>query len=114
MAPLSWVRIWSSSCFMQVQTPRRFISGKFESDEGFDFSLQGAANRKIATIRQFKCHAYRVAFFPSFERNRLANAAARAGKIPTAPFLIESLHRYHAFRVANRQWDMKGYGVTSE
>jgi hypothetical protein len=79
-----------------------FVPCKFESDEGFDFSLQRSANREIGTIRQFKCHAYRVAFFPSFERNRLANASAHAGKIPPAPFLIESLYSYHFFRVANR------------
>ena len=26
MAPLPWVRIWRSSCFMQAQTPRRLIA----------------------------------------------------------------------------------------
>jgi hypothetical protein len=25
-APLPWARIWRSSCFMQVQTPRRLIA----------------------------------------------------------------------------------------
>ena len=26
MAPLPWVRIWASSCFMQAHTPRRLIA----------------------------------------------------------------------------------------
>jgi hypothetical protein len=52
--------------------PTEFIPGKFESDEGFDFSLQRPANCEIGTICQFECHAYRVAFLPSFERDRLA------------------------------------------
>ena len=26
MAPLPWLRIWRSSCFMQVQMPRRLIA----------------------------------------------------------------------------------------
>ena len=89
-------RLWSDPAgkplqrklFVFSRKSTEFISGKFESDEGFDFSLQGAANRKIRTVCQLECHAYRVAFFPSFERNRLANAAAHAGKIPPAPFLI--------------------------
>jgi hypothetical protein len=36
MAPLPFARIWRSSCFMQVQTPRRLIAvtrSKFSADE---------------------------------------------------------------------------------
>src|SRR6476660_1783789 len=79
-----------------------FVPGKFERDERFDFSLERATNREIGTVRQFKCPAYRVAFVPSFKRDRLRDTSAHSGKIPPAPFLIESLYCYHASRVANR------------
>ena len=82
--------------------PTEFIPGKFERNEGLDFSFQRAPNCEIGTIRQFKCHAYRVTFLPSFERDRLPNTSAHPGKIPPAPFLIEPLYRYHLWRVANR------------
>ena len=79
-----------------------FISGKLESYEGLDFPLQRPSDCEVGTIRQFKRQAYRVTFLPSFQRNRLPNAPTHPGKIPPAPFLIESLYCYHVSRVANR------------
>ncbi|HET7237585.1 MAG TPA: hypothetical protein VFI76_01065, partial [Terrimicrobiaceae bacterium] len=104
--------------FILSRKPAEFVPGKLKRDKRFDFSLQRAANRKIGTVCQFKCHAYRVAFFPSFESNRLANPSSHSGEVPPAPFLIEPLYRDHFFRVANRvakrQMNMEQYEARSE
>ena len=45
MAPLPWVRIWRSSCFMQAHTPRRLIG--VDAVEGLGGLVGGVAGRDL-------------------------------------------------------------------
>ena len=91
-----------------------FISIQLEGDERPNLAFQGATNRQIGGICEVESFVDCLILIASFEGDCLSDTTAHAGKIPPAPFLIESLYCYHAFRVANRQMNMEGYDLTSE
>jgi hypothetical protein len=95
-----------------------FISSQFEGDEGLDLAFQGATKRQIGGICEVESFVDCLILVTSFQGDCLSDTTTHTGKIPPPPFLIESFDRYHASRVANRvanrQIDITGYGVTSE